>query len=325
MKSKRAPKPEPVQSLALPEAELTQADALSVDSFLRNLGPFFRQAGELERASQDALAASRLVQPPATPEADEAIQTTIKAHTAGRKAVEAHWGITTLFSQFHKRLTAARGRATGNYEDASNRLQRLHNDFVEAARRKAAAEQERIRQENERKAQADRDAELARLEEEAVKAEAASADLSEREEIFVDLVASGVTASQAAHRAGYKDTTRGLKMLEMPKIQAAITAKQDAKRIRDQKAAVAEQPLTVRHEEVKADVRRAAGAADRTYHHADILDAEAFVKAALAGTYGIPAAALLPNQVWLNDQAKSLQQQIERWPGIAYRKTTKTV
>ena len=311
----------------LPEAEPTELDRLSVDSFLRTLGPFFHQAGELERASQDALAASRLVQPPATPKADEAIQVTIKAHTAARKAVEAHWAITTLFSQFHKRLTAARGRATGNYEEANNRLQRFHNDFAEAARRKAALEQDRLRRENEAKAQADRDAELQQLEDDAVTMEAASADLSEREAAFVDYVTGPYTnPNQAAAQAGFKDGFKASqRLMGMPKIQAAIAAKQEAKRIRDQKAAVADSPLVVRHEEVRADVRRAAGASDRTYFYADILDADAFVKAALAGTYGIPAAALLPNQSWLNEQAKAIQGEIERYPGIRFRKTTKTV
>ena len=313
--------------LVLPEEGLTLSDRPSIESFLRGLAPFFRKAQDLELASRQALERAELIQSPRTPQDDEAIQVEIKGNTAGRKALTGHWGdVTSLFHGFHRRLTSARSRGEGNYDTANGRLQSFHNAFVDAARRKAALEQEVARRAAEAAAQAERDAELQRLEDEAVKAEASSADLSEREALFVDYLTEGMVPYQAANRAGFKDGVKAAaRLTALPKIQAAIAAKQEAKRIREQKQAVAESPVIVRHEEVRLDVRKAAGASDRTYFHADILDADAFVKAALAGTYGIPAAALLPNQSWLNEQAKAIQGEIERYPGIRFRKTTKTV
>lgn len=312
--------------LTLPEASLVVSDSPSISSFLKNIEPFFRQAGELEQASRDALDASRLVPAPVTEEDDETIQVQIKANTAGKKEIEAHWSVTTLFSGFHKRLTAARGRATGNYEAANERLQRLHNDFADAARRKAAAEQERIRRENEEQARQERERELRRLEEEAVTLEEGAEELSDRELTFAKLVSEGWSDVSAAQKAGYRDPkTMGPRLMQREKVAATITRYQEAKRVREQATAVQQAPLQVRTETVTPSLRRAAGASDRSYHYADILDAKAFVEAALTGEHGIPAEALMPNQTWLNEQAKALQQQIERWPGIRYRKTTKTV
>lgn len=311
----------------LPEAAVTRAEGTTIVSWLATLGPFFARAGELEQASRVALDGSRLVPAPTTGAEDEAIQVLIKANAAARKGIEEHWTITAKLSAFHKRLTSARGRATTNYDSANERLQRLHNDYVDDQRRKAAMEQERVRRENEARAAEERARELEALEAEAVKAEEASTDLSEREALFVDYLTGPYRdPNRAAQQAGFKDPFKAsVRLMASPKIQAAVTAKQTAQRIREQAAAVKETPLTVRTETVRPDVQRAAGASDRTYHHADILDAKAFVTAALAGTYGIPAEALLPNQVWLSEQAKAIQAQIERYPGIRYRKTTKTV
>lgn len=315
-----------VPEVVLPEAALVQTDSPSISGFLTNLEPFFRRAGELEQASRVALDESRLVQPPTTPEEDEAIQVLIKTHTAARKDVEAHWTITTLFSGFHKRLTSARGRATGNYEAANERLQRFHNDYADQERRKAAIEQDRLRREAEEKARQDRARELQQLEDEALTLEEASEELSDREVTFARLVSEGWSDVSAAQKAGFKDPkVMGPRLMQREKVTYTIQRYQDAKRIREQATAVQQAPLNVRTETVTPGVRRASGASDRTYHHADVLDAGAFVRAALSGQHDIPAAALIPNETWLNEQAKAIREQIERWPGIKYRKSTKTV
>lgn len=324
-KTKAAPAPAVVE-LELPEAQQTALDSPTIGGFLNGLGPFFQRAGQLEQASRDALDASRIVPPPTTPDEDERIQVLIKSNTAGRKAVEEHWNVTTLFSAFHRRLTAARGRATGNYEGANERLQRLHNDFAEKARRAAAQEQERLRREAEARAQAERDSELQRLEDAAVASEAASADLSEREALFVDYVTGPYTdPNRAASQAGFKDGFKAAaRLMSLPKIQDAITAKQEAKRIRDQAAAVRTAPLEVRTETARPALNRAAGASDRVYHSAELLDAKAFI-AAHRRDPSVPDEAFLVNTSWLNEQAKSIFQQIERLVGVRYKKHTKTV
>lgn len=325
-KTKTPPAPAAVAILELPEAEPTALDGPTISGFLSRLGPFFQRAGQLEQASRDALDASRIVPPPTTPEEDERIQVRIKANTAGRKEVEEHWKVSAAITAFRNRLTAARGRATLNYESANERLQRLHNDFAEKARREAAQEQERLRREAVARAEAERDAEAQRLEDAAVAAEQATADLSEREQVFVDYVTGPYPdPNRAATRAGFKDGFKAAaRLMALPKIQAAITAKQEAKRIRDQAAAVQAAPLNVRTETARPALHRAAGASDRTTHSAELLDPKAFI-AAHRRDPSVPDEAFLVNTFWLNEQAKSIFQQVERLVGVRYKKSTKTV
>lgn len=297
----------------------------AVRSFVGGLQGFVSRARDLElRAAQTLEQASRL-KPPANSTEDEAIQSFIRTANSERKEVEEHWTVTSAIHQFHRRMTAQRDKPVKALERAAAIGQQLHNTYVEAERRRAQEEEDRIRRQKEEEARQQRERELAQAEEEAIRREAAMPTLSEREQIFVDLVVAGVVASQAAHRAGFKDTTRGVRMLEMPKIAAAIKAKQDAAAIRKQAEAKRQQPLAVEHTEVKPDITRASGAVDRTTHSAELLNEAALISACIAGGHGIPHDILRVDPAKLNEYARSLQERINLWPGVRYKRNTKTV
>lgn len=307
-----------------PDQALVQTNGAQILGFIRNIAAFFGTARELEMAAQSTLVKARELQPPATAEDDERIQRFIREANADRKRIEDHWSITTVFHQVHRNLTAARGRGVKFLEDAAARAQRLHNDYVEEARRKAAAEQERIRREAEEKARQEREAEAARIEAAALEQEAAMPDLSEREEMFVDLVFGMTPHIEAARRSGYKDpVTMADRLMKTRKIVEAIQARRDAHALRQQAAARREQPLDVRVETVKADVIKTG--TDRTTHSAEILDEARLIEACIAGGYGIPHDILTVKPAKVNEYARALQERINRWPGVKHVKTTKTI
>lgn len=309
------------------DVKLVTTDGGVIAGFLRDVTRFFREANALEAKAKSTLLAARALVAPKTQEQDVAIQTFIKTATADTKALEAHWSICQTFSQVHRRLTAARARGTEPLETAKAIAQKFHNDYAEAERRRAAEEQERERLAAEARARADREAELARLEAEAVKRESESADLSDRETWFVDLIVSGNSPVASAKTVGYKNPEQqGPRLMELVKIVAAIKARQDAIAIRQQATAKRDAPLDVRVETVRPAIGKPIGGGhDRTSHSGEVLNERLFVEAAMGGQHGIPLDCLMVNPVKLNDYARSLQERINLWPGIRYKKTTTTV
>jgi len=310
-----------------PDLKMVETDGSAIGAFLRNVVTFMREAMALEQKAKATYLAAQALKPPKTADEDSAIQTFIKGTTADRKVVEAHWAICSTFSQVHRRLTAARGRATEPLESAAAIAQRLHNDYADAERRRAAQEQERQRLQAEAVARAEREAEAARLEAEALAKEQESVALSDRESWFVDLIVSGNNPVTSARTVGYKNPAQqGPRLMETAKIVEAIKARQDAKAIREQAAATREKPLDVRVETVRPNVGKATGGSfDRTTHSAEVLDERLFIEAVIGGKHGIPADCLTVNTAKLNEYARSIQQQVNLWPGIRYKRTTKTV
>lgn len=289
----------------------------SVLEFMKGLGKFFVTAGELERTAIATLAeAERLrLRPPSNGEEDAAVQRFIKRTTAEGKAVDEHWKITTAVHGFHKRMTGARNRAASPLEQANKIANQLHNNYEEQERRRVAAENERRRVEAERIAQAERDAELARLEAEAVKREEAAPDCSEREGIFIDLYFVSGDGINSAKRAGFKNPLdTSARLLTLPKIQNAIKAKREAAEIRRQAQAKAAAPVIPDDvEEAVPDVQ--AESSSRTTKTGEITDEAALIAAVISGKYGIPSSILRVDQAALNGEARNLGALINRWPG----------
>jgi len=310
-----------------PDLAVIETDGAAVTAFMRNIVAFFRTATQLEQAAQATLGRAKLSVAPTTADEDTQIQIAIKGANTDRKALDAHWSICQTFSQVHRKLTAGRSRGTAPLDEAAAIWQRHHNTYAEAARRKAAEEQDRVRLAAEAKARADQAAEAKRLDDEAVRLEEASADLSDREQMFIERVVNDHTPPQrAAELVGFKDAFKAAaRLMSLPKIQRAIKAKQDAAAAREQAAAVREQPLDVQVETVRAEVVKAPGAHDRTTHSATVLDPARLIAAVISGGYGIPADVLMPNPVKINEYARSLQARIDLWPGVQYVKSTKTV
>jgi hypothetical protein len=314
----------PAENLGI-DALVPNTDSTLVTSFLNSIVPFVRRATELEtKAKGYQLEAKKLVAP-ANADEDARIQTFIRTGNAAKKTVEEHWKITAVISGIHRKLTAKRGVAVQALEDGAAIAQRLHNTYADNERRRAAEETERLRQAAEQKAREDRERELAQLEEQALKAEASTKDLSEREQAFVERVHAGVQPVRAAEVAGFKNATaQAARLMAEPKIVAALEAKRTAEAARTQAAARREQPLEVQAETVKPEIQKAGGF-DRSTHSAEVVDELAFIMAAIGGKHGIPPDCLTVNTTKLNEYARSLQERIGLWPGIRHKKTTKTI
>jgi hypothetical protein len=299
----------------------------AIRDFIKGLAAFFVTAKALEQSAFGTLEQAKLLKLPTNPDEDEAIQRFVKQTSVDKREVEEHWRITSLVSQFHRRMTARRSKATDALEEANRIGNRLHNSYTEAEKRKAAEAQERLRREAEEKARRDREAEIARMEAEAIKREESSPDLSEREQVFVDQVANHGDGQRAARMAGYKDPgASASRLLASAKIQKAIKAKRDAIAIRTQLAARKEEPLEVEEvPEIKPNVTRAGAAYDRTTHSAEILDEQALIAACISGKYGIPTDILTVKPAKVNEYARALQQRIELWPGVRYKRETRVI
>lgn len=338
-----AAKPADIEVLnALPEQALTAADAPTIVGFLAGLVPFFTTARQLETEAKTSLERARqfTLPAPGDVDGDAKLQTFIKDTSAQIKAVNKHWEITSVLFQFQRKLVAARDRVIGDEKtsrgagylvEASNIAQRLHNTYVEDAKRRAAAEQERLRRIEEEAAAERRRVELEQLEAKAIEAEATSGELSEREKGFVAGVVAypegTVTRTMVvdiARRVGYKDAAgQGARLIESGKIVAAIKAARDAAAIRQQAAAVKEAPLDVQETKVNVEVARVG--VDRSSHSGELLDERLLIEAIIGGKHGIPTDILQVNPAKLNEYARSLHELINRWPGVRYKKNTKTV
>lgn len=307
-----------------PEAIAVQLDANSMTAFFGGLKAFLTRAQSLEATAKGTLATAKTLVMPQDGGQDAAIQTFVRRAKEDRKAVEDHWQITSLIHRFHKRLVSARTRATDPLDQAEAIGNNLHNRYRAEAERKAREEERRREAEAQAEAQREREKVLAEYEAEALRKESESGDLSEREEQFVRLVASGVnSAKQAAITVGYRDANMGAKLLDKPKIAAAIQAIVDAVALRKQAEAVKAMPLVIEQDtSVSADV---VDGGDRTTKTAELLDPQAFIEAVLSQKYGIPLDVLEVSQARLNAHARSLGELINRWPGVKLKKTTRIV
>lgn len=307
-----------------PDLALTTTEGGSIGAFIRNLTAFFTRATELERASNDALAVAKTWKQPTDGASDVALVEKVRALATTRRDVDEHWQITAVVSRFHRRLTAARDRALKPLEEATTIGNRLHNAYAIEETRRARMEEERRRFEAEQRARLDREAELAKLEAEALKAEKASPSLSEREQRFVDLYCGpgNLTPYEAARKAGYRTDKAATDLMTLPKVRQAIDDHRRALALREQAAATRQAPVETTHEPVKAEIATAGV----TRYSANVANPEAFLAAAMdpltRTRLGIPADVLMVNDTKMNEYARSLHEQIERWPGVQLVKKT---
>ena len=316
----------PITQMDQDEQTFLQTTGDQILGFLKSIPAFLRRARELETEAKTALAEAKGFKAPTTGDEDAYLQSFIKTRNAHKKTTMETWDITAKIHALHRRMTAKRDITVTADEEGANIAQRLHNGWVEAERRRAQIEQDRLRQEAERKAREDRDRELAELERQALAAESSSGSLSDREQTFVNAVFAGQTGFNAAIRAGYKDAAKqASRLLETPKILKALEGLQTAQAVRQQAAAVKEEPLDVHVETVAPDIQKAAGAVDRTTWSAELLDERAFIEAVISGRFGVPLDCLTVAMPKLNELARSMQSQMDRIPGVRAKKTIRTV
>lgn len=308
----------------LPEMVPTQQDGIVLLDWFNGLIKWSQRVYALEqRAKQTALEAQALTEPKSKEE-DEALQLFIRRASADTKEVESAWDITAVVSRFHKRLTGARSRTTNLLDTAKARAQRLHNDWNAAEKRRVDEENARRRREAEELARKTADDEAKKLEDAALERESAMEDLSDRERVFVErfanslIVEEGAAAIEAAKVAGFKDGRHGLALLQRPKIADAIKAAREAAALRVQAIQSRLQPLNVQVEE---EVAQVADKGDRTTWSADVFDVDAWRQGIKDGS--IPLDTAVPHGPTMNNYARSLRENLNRWPGCrAVSKTT---
>lgn len=297
-----------------------------LSAFVQGVAGFLERGNGLEVEADQLLVKAQAFHTPQTAAEDGILQRFVQTAREQKKAIEAHWEITSVFFRMHKRLVSFRERGASKAEKAGTIAQQLHNAYAEAERRRVAEENDRRTREAEAEAARRRDAEAEELEAQAVQREEAAADLSERERRFVELFAFGLnTGLTAARSAGFKEPAKSAsRLLGMPKIVKAIKAAQEAQALRKQSEATRARPLDVR-EPVKAEAQIEKAGSDRVTWRVVCDDERVFVEAVIGGKHGIPADCLTVNQAKLTEYARSMHELINRWPGVRAVKSTTTV
>lgn len=310
-------------------------------TFMKGLAPFFTTATALEKTATAKLERARALAPPANADEDVAIQEFVKDVNRDDADIENHWSICGVLYRLHRRSTEARDRGKNMNKTSRQIGTKLHNDYVDAEKRRAAAKQEEERQARELEARQKQEAEAAELEQQAIDLEAQRPDLSEREEEFVEMMVNGnvhtarnqpVTCAQVA---GYKDPVKSAeRLMKTPKIQAAIQQRQDANRLREQATAVKKAPVDVRTEEVKPDIKKAAQTHDRVTWGAEVLDVDRLTQAVMDALHGVDGPLSISAAIDLvkagmrsqevrtaiNEYGKRMHENIDRWPGVRHTK-----
>lgn len=326
-KTRKAVEPEIIDVPESPEVALILQEQPAIVGWFNGLRQFFHTATELETDARSALAQAQTLMRPTTSQQATQMADLARTYKAGEKRIEGHWDqITSIFHGLHKRGVAKRKTGTDCYARAYEIANGHVNVFNENERRRVIEENNRLRREAEERARQDRELELQALEEQAVAAEAASADLSDREREFVRLFTSvsGSTANNgpaAARVAGYKKPeNESLRLLKSPKIQAAIQAVYDGRAARQQADAVRQQPVIVEHVTVQADTT----GGDRTTWSCDVYDEQATIAAALAGDPDL-IGLLAIDRVKANKLAQRDHERIDLKPGLRHIRKTRIV
>lgn len=189
---------------------------------------FFKKADDLEARSTEVLALAKQLKPPTNGEEDENIQKFTKRVGVGKTTVTAHWdgsdlepGITKILYRISRRLTARRDKALGILAEAATIGNKLHNDYVAEAKRKAAAETARLQKIEDDRARAERDKELAELNKrtKAGREQAAALKAAPLQATIVDVKPDIVQAAGTIDR-----TTKKGEILDEAKFIAAVFA-----------------------------------------------------------------------------------------------------
>jgi hypothetical protein len=313
------------------EQKIISIDGGVVLDWLKRASAFFTQARELQAQAVQTLSTAKGLVVPTTAESDATLQKFIQRTTADKKAIEAHWSICSAVHRIHRQLTAKREIGVRALDEANAIGNRLHNEYVAVERRKAEAEERRLREQAEFLARQEREQELARAEAEAVEREEASPELSARETEFVNLF-TGINTlykgrgQACAVAASYSDPLKAsARLLSNPKIQQAIRVRQEAAEMRRQAAVRAAEPLIVDTPEVRPNVIKAPGAFDRTTVSGVVVDEAAVMEAFLSGRYGLPRNLWTINQTVVNELARQMGQRLDTIPGLRFKSTTKVI
>lgn len=214
-------------------------------------------------------------------------------------------------------------------EEAITLAERCVLTFTREQERIEREEADRRRRAAEQLEQQRRDKEAADAEAAALKLEASSNVLSERENEVVRyltgiLMLRALTPDDwvtAAKRAKYQHPKeQATKLFGSAKIGAAMMGIAQAARIREQAEAAKCAPITVVTEKVETEIGRVAGTAVKTYYGCGDVDLLKLAQGVIEGV--IPQEAIMPNMVFLNAQARSLRESFpSAFHGCSLRKS----
>lgn len=311
----------------VPEVALVLTESEGLVTWLQGLAAFFRTAKQIERAAivrRDRVLALPV---PTSKSEDAVMRQEVLIAREERKTALAHWDpITGLLSKLHKRATAGRALATGPLEEAERFATGQHEAFERAETRRAREEQDRIRREEEQRAEAERAKALAEFEAAALAAEESSPDLSAREQKFVEAVFRLGPGGEirALREAGFTDVTmaRAGRLMGSDKIIAALIAKRKAHTMRTQIEVMKEIAPAVDEARIAAAAPNLNTGDSHTWT-AIVVDPTALRDAAFEQpVLGIPRELFVVDTAALNRYARSLGQNIERWPGVKAKRNT---
>ena len=216
-------------------------------------------------------------------------------------------------------------------EEAIALAERCVLTFTREQERIEREEADRRRREAEAVEQARRDKEAAEAEAAALKLEASSSVLSEREQMVVETLSRRIVTHgqltpadwlQAAKLARFLDPEAAArKLFRSKKIFDAVTDRAHAARIREQAEAAKAAPITVVTEKVETEIGRVAGTAVKVYYGCmENVDLLKLAEGVLSGV--VPVEELQPNMPFLNSQARSLRETFPSvFPGCSLRKS----
>lgn len=239
------------------------------------------------------------------------------------RKIDEHWRtITRGVDTLKRNLLDLKAKDLAPVEAALRLATAVTVTYETAERDRQYREEQQRRREAEEAARVRREEELAAQEAEAARIEAQSPDLSDRERKFVNNILSGYDPTASAHYAGYKNAgDTGKKLMAMPKIADAIASRKAAAEIREQAAAVKEQPLDiVQAAPAESRLGKVAGTSSRMNYSMEVVDADKLFQAVVLNS--VPREAFQANAPFLNQQARALKESFESaFPGCRLIKT----
>lgn len=308
-------------SAALSEA-ITMSGELS--AFAAGVRAWFARAQALQASAAETLAHAKAFRDPINLEEDEQIRGFARACKVEIERNKAHFvGISGALHRGHKWAVGQSALAVSPLEQAKQIADAGHQRYEEAERRRAREEAERLRLAEEARIRAEREQEAQAAEQRALELEQTSEALSAREQQYVALRVVGNSPEASARAAGYKNPSQAaVRLSESQKIIDAIRTGEQVKALRAQAQAAASAPILVPEVEIKAQV---AEGSSRTTWSAEVYDLDAFIVAVVNRAHGIPLVVLEPNQKVLNEYARSLKENLSRWPGVRAVKKVTTI
>ena len=312
--------------------ELVRSLEGGITTFFLGAGQFFTLARQFRMDAKGVLARAQALTIPTDDDGAKTVQRVVIDSNNVKKGNAEHWEpITKMFHKVHRLMTSGRGEADIDADSSARIGNRLHSDYIAEKERKARLEQQRLDAIARANAQREQEAIERRLEEERLRLEDQSPDLSDREHQFVAAYDRHGDSVRAERESGYQPG-HGVKLLARVKIQSALDLLVKKREVAQQQAAAKAAPVqSVAVAPVRPSTAFAVGAGSRKQRGAQVFDESALIEAILAQCVTPPAdgVPIIPTDVLtirhpkVNEYARSLGRAVNSWPGVRYTEESK--